>query len=144
MSQVAVAAGHPLAVEAALAVADRGGNVVDAVIAAQAVAAVAPPNPAGLGGDGLSPPHAPGPTAAVTGTGLSPAQWPDPDSERRAGDQRHRSGLGQRLVRTPPAPRHPAPWRRSSHPRWTCAVTERALFAKADWRRRTTSGESAR
>ncbi|GAY07956.1 gamma-glutamyltransferase [Pseudonocardia sp. N23] len=73
----AVAAAHPLAAAAARDVARRGGNAVDAAIAAQSVICVAMPNAAGVGGDVLALVRAPdGTVSAVNGTGRSPAQWP--------------------------------------------------------------------
>ena len=47
----AVAGGSPLSVEAGLRMLQRGGNAVDAAIAAAAVAAVVMPEMCGLGGD---------------------------------------------------------------------------------------------
>ena len=45
-----VAAGHPLAVEAGLAMLDRGGNAVDAMIATQLVLNLVEPSSSGIGG----------------------------------------------------------------------------------------------
>lgn len=70
----AVAAAHPLAVGAAVALLDRGGGAVDAAIAAQAVLAVVIPDACGLGGDGLALVAEPsGRVTAVHGAGRSPA-----------------------------------------------------------------------
>ena len=51
MSRFAVAAPHDLAVRAAARVADGGGNVVDAVVAAAAALTVVYPHQCSLGGD---------------------------------------------------------------------------------------------
>ncbi|MGD9988356.1 gamma-glutamyltransferase [Pseudonocardia sp.] len=73
----AVAAAHPLAAAAARDVALRGGNAVDAAVAAQSVICVTMPNAAGVGGDVLALVRSPdGAIAAVNGTGRSPAVWP--------------------------------------------------------------------
>lgn len=69
----AVAAAHPLAVEAGLRTLDAGGNAVDAAIAAQAVVCVVMPQAAGLGGDMLALVRDGGVVHAVNGTGCSPA-----------------------------------------------------------------------
>ncbi|GEL21500.1 gamma-glutamyltransferase [Pseudonocardia sulfidoxydans NBRC 16205] len=73
----AVAAAHPLAAAAARDVALRGGNAVDAAVAAQAVICVAMPEAAGVGGDVLALVRAPdGTVTAVNGTGRAPKDWP--------------------------------------------------------------------
>lgn len=73
----AAAVAHPLAAAAAREVHERGGNAVDAAVAAQAVIATVMPHAAGLGGDVLALVHRPdGTVEAVNGTGCSPAVWP--------------------------------------------------------------------
>lgn len=69
----AVAAAHPLAVEAGLRVLDAGGSAVDAAVAAQAVVCVVMPQAAGLGGDMLALVRDGAVVHAVNGTGCSPA-----------------------------------------------------------------------
>lgn len=75
-SRGAVSAGSPLAASAATEILARGGNAVDAAIAAQAVICVTMPQAAGLGGDMLALVHADGATTAFNGTGKSPAIEP--------------------------------------------------------------------
>lgn len=67
----AVAAAHPLAVSAGLEMLARGGNAVDAAIAAQAVLCVVLPDACGLGGDALILVRDPSGTTAVNGVGRS-------------------------------------------------------------------------
>lgn len=89
-----VSAGHPLAVEAGLDALARGGNAIDATVAAAFVAFVAEPNNAGIAGYGhlsaftdgefVTIDHGPRAPAAATGdmfatTGPEPEgyDWPD-------------------------------------------------------------------
>ena len=70
----AVSAGHPLGASAAQQMFARGGNAVDAAIAAQAALCVIIPASCGLGGDALALIREPdGSTIAVNGTGHSPS-----------------------------------------------------------------------
>lgn len=69
----AVAAGHPLAADTALAVLRAGGNAVDAVIAGSAVQCVAEMPWCGIGGDGFALVRtADGQTVALNGSGAAP------------------------------------------------------------------------
>jgi gamma-glutamyltranspeptidase/glutathione hydrolase len=72
----AVAAGHPLAARAAVHVLERGGNAVDATVAAQAVCAVVMPQACGLGGDALMLVRTGDGVLGLTGSGRSPAGAP--------------------------------------------------------------------
>jgi len=73
-----VAAAHPLTVTTGLAVLQRGGNAVDAAVAAALTAAVVMPEVCGLGGDLFAVLHAPakdgqaGQIVSVHGSGISP------------------------------------------------------------------------
>jgi len=73
-----VAAAHPLAAAAGLAILADGGNAVDAAVAAAVTAAVTMPEMCGLGGDLFALVHAPGDngrpgeTRAVLGSGIAP------------------------------------------------------------------------
>ncbi|WP_172332042.1 gamma-glutamyltransferase [Mangrovicoccus sp. HB161399] len=72
--RMAVAAGHPLAADAAMAMLEAGGSAIDAAIAADAVMGVVEPMATGLGGD-LSAMILPPGAAPMTynGTGRAPA-----------------------------------------------------------------------
>lgn len=70
----AAASAHPLVTTTALYTMRRGGNAVDAAVAAAMVAAVVMPEMCGLGGDLFALVHRPGTdeTVAVLGSGISP------------------------------------------------------------------------
>jgi gamma-glutamyltranspeptidase/glutathione hydrolase len=72
-TQAAVACGHPLAGMAALRIFERGGNAVDAAIAAAAALAVLLPDACGLGGDAMILVHSSGREIAFNGSGRAPA-----------------------------------------------------------------------
>jgi gamma-glutamyltranspeptidase/glutathione hydrolase len=73
-TRLAVAAGHPLAVSAALRIGAAGGNAADAAAAAAAACAVALPNACGVAGDALLLVSEPsGKVTAVNGAGVAPA-----------------------------------------------------------------------
>lgn len=73
----AIAAPNRLSLEAAQEAFARGGNALDAALAAQIVVAVTMPQSAGVGGDVLALVRLPdGAVHALNGTGRSPADWP--------------------------------------------------------------------
>ena len=81
-SQAAVAAGHPLANETAVAVLRAGGSGVDAAIAADAVMGVVEPTATGVGGDVMAVVATADGVATLNGSGRSgrrtdPASVPD-------------------------------------------------------------------
>ena len=90
-----VAASHPLAVRAGLRALERGGNAVDAALAAAAVLTVAEPTENGLGGDAFALVWTGGTLHGLNGSGRSPAQL---DAERVDAD-------GPRSVTVPGAVR---------------------------------------
>lgn len=61
-SQVILAAPHPAALSAARRAAERGGNAVDAALAAAAALTVVYPHQCSLGGDLIALVHSPGGT----------------------------------------------------------------------------------
>jgi gamma-glutamyltranspeptidase/glutathione hydrolase len=73
-----VAAAHPLTAEAGLHILRKGGNAIDAAVAAGLVAAVVMPEMCGLGGDLFAVLHVPGAqggageTVSLQGSGISP------------------------------------------------------------------------
>jgi len=74
----AVSAGHPLVASAALRQLANGGSVVDAIVAASAVAAAVEPAWCGLGGDAFLLLHrAGGATEVVNGSGAAPLALDD-------------------------------------------------------------------
>ena len=105
LAQGMVCAPQPYAVDAAVDVLARGGNAVDAAIAAGLVQGVVSPHMCGLGGYLVATVHPPGSSApesvdapALAGSGTTPDMWAD----RFESDRPHRLGLhparsGQRL-----------------------------------------------
>ncbi|MDB5433212.1 MAG: gamma-glutamyltransferase [Caulobacter sp.] len=82
-----VAAAHPLTVAAGLEILQRGGNAVEAAIAAALTAAVVMPEMCGLGGDLFALVHRPGEAPlSFLGSGRSPASATI-EQMRRHGDQ---------------------------------------------------------
>ncbi len=69
-----MAASHPLATQAGLRALERGGNAVDAVLAAAAVLTVAEPTDNGLGGDAFALVWHDGVLHGLNGSGRSPAE----------------------------------------------------------------------
>jgi len=85
-SRGAVAAGHPLAVGAGLALLRRGGSAADAATGAAAVLGVVVPEACGLGGDALLlVREADGTETAFNGTGAAPAELELPAPVHGAG-----------------------------------------------------------
>jgi gamma-glutamyltranspeptidase/glutathione hydrolase len=81
----AVAAAHPAAVDAGLEAFCRGGNAVDAAVAAQAVLCVAMPHACGVGGDSFCLVATPdGRVDAINGAGAAPLT-PPPTADTSGG-----------------------------------------------------------
>lgn len=92
-TEVAVAAGHPAATAAALAVLDRGGSALDAAIAADVVMGVAEPLSSGVGGDVMAVVARGDEVAAYNGTGRAPkGVRPTPPEESDHGYVPNRGG----------------------------------------------------
>ena len=77
-----IATSHPLASRAGLRALDRGGNAVDAALAAAAVLTVAEPTDNGLGGDAFALVWHGGALHGLNGSGRSPAQLDDGPGRR--------------------------------------------------------------
>ncbi len=75
IGDAAVAAGSPLAAEAAISCLRNGGNAVDAAVAASGVQCVTEPGACGVGGDLFALIHSPtGQTWAINGSGCAPSE----------------------------------------------------------------------
>ncbi len=72
-----VATSHPLATRAGRRVLERGGNAVDAALAAAAMLCVAEPGHTGIGGDLFAQVWWDGTLAGLNGSGRSPRELPD-------------------------------------------------------------------
>src|SRR6478735_12811003 len=68
-----VATSHPLASRAGLSALERGGNAVDAALAAAAMLTVAEPTDNGIGGDAFALVWNEGALYGINGSGRSPA-----------------------------------------------------------------------
>jgi gamma-glutamyltranspeptidase/glutathione hydrolase len=69
-----VATSHPLATYAAVRAIDRGGNAVDAALAAAGVLCTAEPSETGVGGDACALVHRDGEVIGALGIGRAPAR----------------------------------------------------------------------
>ena len=72
-----VASSHPLATRAGVRALERGGNAVDAALAAAAMLCVAEPGHTGIGGDLFAQLWWDGELVGLNGSGRSPADLPD-------------------------------------------------------------------
>jgi gamma-glutamyltranspeptidase / glutathione hydrolase len=79
-----IATSHPLASSAGVEVLRRGGNAIDAALAAAVVLTVAEPTDNGPGGDAFAIVWADGRVHGINGSGRSPA-WPDADAAEELG-----------------------------------------------------------
>ena len=101
-----VASAHPLATAAGLAALTRGGNAVDAAVAAAVTASVTMPEMCGLGGDLFAIVHAPaksggrGETRAILGSGIAP-RAATLEQMQRHGDGTHMPYRGPLAVAVP-------------------------------------------
>jgi gamma-glutamyltranspeptidase/glutathione hydrolase len=94
-AEAMVATSHPLATRAGLRALDRGGNAVDAALAAAAVLTVAEPTENGLGGDAFAIVWHEGTLHGLNGSGRAPAEL----------DGTHVDAAGPRSVTVPGAVR---------------------------------------
>ena len=72
-AEAMVATSHPLATRAGLSALERGGNAVDAALAAAAMLTVAEPTDNGVGGDAFALVWDKGALYGINGSGRSPA-----------------------------------------------------------------------
>ena len=121
-AEAMVATSHPLATRAGLSALERGGNAVDAALAAAAMLTVAEPTDNGIGGDAFALVWDEGALYGINGSGRSPADLggrsrrgcrPAVGDRARRGSALGGSGLAVRPLR--PRPRGRA--RRRGRPR---------------------------
>ena len=77
LREAMVATSHPLATSAGVRALDRGGNAVDAALAAAAILCVAEPGHTGIGGDLFAQLWWEGELVGLNGSGRSPAELPE-------------------------------------------------------------------
>src|SRR5688572_23410852 len=77
LREAMVATSHPLATRAGVRAFERGGNAVDAALAAAAMLCVAEPGHTGIGGDLFAQLWWDGGLVGLNGSGRSPADLPD-------------------------------------------------------------------
>ena len=77
LGEAMVATSHPLATRAGVRALDRGGNAVDAALAAAAMLCVAEPGHTGIGGDLFAQVWHDGKLHGLNGSGRSPAVLPE-------------------------------------------------------------------
>src|SRR4051812_31035353 len=99
LGQRAAAASHALAAQAALAVLDRGGNAIDAAVAAAAVQVVVEPTMNGVGGDLFALVWDGERLHGLNASGRAPAAW----SRARFAGRRRMPELGWDAVTVPGA-----------------------------------------
>ncbi len=78
LREAMVATSHPLATRAGVRALERGGNAVDAALAAAAMLCVAEPGHTGVGGDLFAQVWWEGELHGLNGSGRSPAELPEP------------------------------------------------------------------
>ncbi|MBA3347600.1 MAG: gamma-glutamyltransferase, partial [Actinobacteria bacterium] len=77
LREAMVATSHPLATRAGVRALERGGNAVDAALAAAAMLCVAEPGHTGVGGDLFAQVWWEGELHGLNGSGRSPADLPE-------------------------------------------------------------------
>jgi gamma-glutamyltranspeptidase len=112
-AEAMVATSHPLATRAGLSALERGGNAVDAALAAAAMLTVAEPTDNGVGGDAFALVWDKGALYGINGSGRSPADLGGRSFEDHVVANRevmercfhsddHREGVASFLERRPP------------------------------------------
>ena len=133
-----MATSHPLATRAGLRALERGGNAVDAALAAAAVLTVAEPTDNGIGGDAFALVWDGGVLYGINGSGRSPADLGGRSAEERRATLGHGAGRRAALGRPGDAlrPLRARQRGRAGGRRWRATASRARRASPHKWARR--------